>query len=241
MLQKPEAPTHLSVQPLYVQLREALVARIANGEWKSGSALPNEIALAREFGLSPGTVRKALDWLVAAGIIVRQQGRGTFVTEQTSTLRYERLCRPDGRVLAMDASPAEVEMGKPLARERERLGLASDDDVFRLKRTRSADKTLVMVEQIAVPAGLFPMLAGKRTVAYDLAKLAKEGQYLLGAASEWVSAGPLPGDIAPLLNATPGEIVVVLERVIVALSGTPLELRTAWCKLGDHHYRSIID
>ena len=48
-------------RPLYLQLRDALVERIARGQWKPGAAVPNEQDLAREFGVSPGTMRKALD------------------------------------------------------------------------------------------------------------------------------------------------------------------------------------
>ena len=49
--------------PLYVQLRNVLARRIADGEWKVGEPIPNEIDLAREYGLSAGTVRRALDWM----------------------------------------------------------------------------------------------------------------------------------------------------------------------------------
>ena len=76
MLQK-----KFTAQPLYVQLREALTRRIATGEWPPGEAIPNEIAIGREFGLSAGTVRKALDWMEQARLVSRQQGRGTFVID----------------------------------------------------------------------------------------------------------------------------------------------------------------
>ncbi|MDX2202251.1 MAG: GntR family transcriptional regulator [Hyphomicrobiaceae bacterium] len=239
MLQKPDPPAHLSVKPLYVQLREALIARIANGEWSSGQALPNELDIAREFELSPGTVRKALDWMVGAGIVVRQQGRGTFVTDQSSMCRYERLRRADGSILVMDASSADVEEDMPSPRERACLGLGDRDRVYRLRRTRSADGRMVMVEEIAVPAASFPQLAGVKRVAYDLAGLVRERQHLLGPGSERLLLAPVPAEVAALLGLKPGDRVMMLQRVIRSLEDVALEMRTAWCVPGAYYHVPI--
>ena len=65
-----------SVEPLYVQVRNLLAQRIASGVWAPGSMLPNEMELARELGVSPGTVRKALDSLESDRLVLRRQGRG---------------------------------------------------------------------------------------------------------------------------------------------------------------------
>lgn len=71
-------------RPLYLQVHDALEERIAAGEWKTDTAVPNENDLARHFGVSPGTMRKALDMLESKGIVSRRQGRGTFVTDPAS-------------------------------------------------------------------------------------------------------------------------------------------------------------
>ena len=71
----------LSTRPIYLQLRDALAERIASGEWKPGSAIPNEGDLAREFGVSAGTMRKALSLLEDEHLITRRQGRGTYVND----------------------------------------------------------------------------------------------------------------------------------------------------------------
>ena len=78
----PAAP--LSNRPLYLQTRDAVAERIAKGIWKTGFAIPNEGDLAREFGVSVGTVRKALGLLEEQHILNRQQGRGTFVNDRGS-------------------------------------------------------------------------------------------------------------------------------------------------------------
>src|SRR5262245_16436533 len=71
-------------QPLYLQLRDALAERIARGEWQPGTAIPNEATLAQEMGVSPGTMRKSLDLLEGERLLIRRQGRGTFVTDPGS-------------------------------------------------------------------------------------------------------------------------------------------------------------
>jgi GntR family transcriptional regulator len=67
--------SHFSTRPLYLQLRDALAERVAAGEWKPGTAIPNESDLAREFGVSAGTMRKALDLLEDEHLVTRRQGR----------------------------------------------------------------------------------------------------------------------------------------------------------------------
>src|SRR5687767_7723668 len=68
-----------SSNPLYEEIRQQVTHGLAGGEWKAGELIPSEIELARRFGVSKGTVRRALDDLVAEKILVRRQGRGTFV------------------------------------------------------------------------------------------------------------------------------------------------------------------
>ena len=70
-------------QPLYKQVYDTLIVRLADGFWKPGAALPSEFALADQLGVSQGTVRKALNQLVAENILVRRQGKGTYVSEHT--------------------------------------------------------------------------------------------------------------------------------------------------------------
>src|SRR5258706_2679685 len=68
---------------LYAQVRERLIERIRSGEWKPGQLIANEFEIAAEFGVSQGTARKAIGDLASEGLVVRRQGRGTFVVEHT--------------------------------------------------------------------------------------------------------------------------------------------------------------
>ena len=98
--------TRFSTKPLYLQLRDALAERIASGEWKPGTAIPNESDLAREFGVSAGTMRKALDLMEAEHLLTRRQGRGTFVNDQSSdelAVRFSNMRGPDGERIGGDS------------------------------------------------------------------------------------------------------------------------------------------
>ena len=92
-----------SMRPLYMQVRDLVLERITSGTWKPGAMLPAEVDLARELGISSGTVRKALDALEAEHVVSRRQGKGTFVndsTTQTLAWRYDKLRGKDGQAIA---------------------------------------------------------------------------------------------------------------------------------------------
>ncbi|MEO8566884.1 MAG: GntR family transcriptional regulator, partial [Betaproteobacteria bacterium] len=88
-------------RPLYLQLKDLLLRDMETRQWRPGEALPSEIELAARFGVSQGTVRKAIDALAADNLVVRRQGKGTFVAthteEKTSMFRFLRIRRSDGR------------------------------------------------------------------------------------------------------------------------------------------------
>src|ERR1700741_2827438 len=85
--------------PLYQQIKTLLVRSLQAGEWKPGEAIPSEMELAARFKGSQGTVRKAIDNLATENLLVRRQGKGTFVAthgEQTVQFRFLRLAPDDG-------------------------------------------------------------------------------------------------------------------------------------------------
>src|SRR5262245_22052084 len=100
MLSNREVHNRFLTRPLYMQVRDALAERIATGHWRPGAAIANEGDLAREFGVSSGTMRKALDLLESEHLLTRRQGRGTFVNDQTSeelSVRYSNIRNREGQ------------------------------------------------------------------------------------------------------------------------------------------------
>ena len=146
--------------PLYHQLEEILLERIGNGGFKANDRLPAEHDLAAEFGVSKITVRQALGNLAAAGVVRRDQGRGTFVAEPkveegpreltsfSQEMRRRGLC-PTSTVLRKEIVPAKAEIA-------EKLGLRPGDRVFRLKRLRLADGAAMGIQTAYIPADMVP-------------------------------------------------------------------------------------
>ena len=127
------ATRQFSHRPLYLQLRDALAERIATGAWKVGMAISSEGDLAREFGVSQGTMRKALDLMEHERLITRRQGRGTFVNDQSSdelALRYTNIRTPNGDRLIGDVRSPQITDGVANEMECARLCLPTGDRVL---------------------------------------------------------------------------------------------------------------
>ncbi len=229
-----------SKKPLYAQLRDALAERISAGAWKPGAAIANESDLAREFGVSAGTMRKALDLMEAERLLTRRQGRGTFVNDQASdelSLRFSSLRAANGQHLDGHAQTTLVGEDAASDEECERLQLGPHDRIYRIHRTRLHKNQPLMVEHAAVPAAMFPSLGEKVEVPSRIIVLAQQYGVLLGKAEERVSIGQAAKVVADALGIAPGAPVMVLDRVVQALDGRPVEWRVGWCHLADNYYR----
>src|SRR5947207_15869640 len=87
-------------RPLYLQIKGLLEKSLEAREWRPGQAIPSEIELASRFGVAQGTVRKAIEALAADNLVVRRQGKGTYVAthteEHTPQFRFLHIRRNDG-------------------------------------------------------------------------------------------------------------------------------------------------
>ena len=237
-------PRPFSKRALYLQVRDALVQRISSGAWKPGSAIPNESDLAGEMGVSAGTVRRALQTMEADRLITRRQGRGTFVKDQTSDEQADRFSnlrtadgeRANGQVLSVEmrtATATEVECT--------RLGLHADDPVYRIHRVRQHRGRVFLVEDVTLPAALFPGLAANRAIADSIRVLAQEYGILLGKVEERISMGVPPAGVANTLLVALDTPVMVLDRVVFMLDhDRPVEWRLAHCHFPDAYYLAVM-
>jgi GntR family transcriptional regulator len=217
--------------------------RIATGAWKPDTALPNEGELAREFGVSPGTVRKALERLEHVGLVVRRQGRGSFVCDLISgelVDRFATIRGADGGKVVATVSSVEIERAAATAEEADRLSLAAGDFVYRIGRILLDGDVPFMLEKVSMPAALFPGLEEKSNVAERISLLARQFGILPGRGSERIVAEPASGEVSKALGVGEGALVVVLDRVILALDGRPIEWRRGWCNLAGKHYQAQV-
>jgi GntR family transcriptional regulator len=235
-------PTNrFSTRPLYLQLRDALAERIAQGEWKPGNSIPNESDLAREFGVSSGTMRKALDLMEGEHLLTRRQGRGTFVNDQSSdalSMRFNNVRSRDGQRVAGRVKTLEMTEGKATDKERARLALQPQDGVYRVRRVRMhADKPF-MVEETSFPVTLFPGLIDSKNPSHRITVLAQQYGILLGKAEERITIQLADAAIAMHLGVAPDRPVMVLDRVVHGLDGNPVEWRVGYCHFTDQYYRA---
>jgi GntR family transcriptional regulator len=217
--------------------------RIATSAWRPGNALPNEGNLAREFGVSAGTVRKALERLEEMRLITRRQGRGSFVCDVTSSELMDRFATirgPDGGNVVANVGAVEIERVAATVEERARLCLAAEDPVYRIRRVLLARDGPFMIEKASMPAVLFPGLEQRGPVAEQVALLARQFGVLLGKGSERITIEPASRAVSEALGVVEGIGIAVLDRVIVAVDGRPVEWRMGWCNLAGKHYHAQI-
>ncbi len=229
----------LMTRPLYLQLRDALAERVASGEWKPGASIPNEFDLAREYEVSVGTIRKALDIMESERIVSRKQGRGTFIIDQTSdelSVRFSNVCDASGARFPGEAEVIDVSEGLADQQECVRLRIRSHEAVYRIRGVRRHEDWPYMVEQVSMPAVLFPNLLRINGFPHDISALAQAHGLLLGKAEERISVCPAPPDVAETLRVAPASPLIVLDRVMMTIDGRRIEWRVGQCNLGANHY-----
>src|SRR5262245_36477968 len=233
-----------STRPLYLQVRDALASRIAMGEWKPNAAIPNEGDLAREFGVSSGTMRKALDMMEGERLLTRRQGRGTFVNDQSSdelAVRYSNIRTADGERITGEVGFITIAQGSANAAECGRLRLRPDDKVWRVQRVRLHKGEPFMVEDVVMPAALFPDLDEQKELPSRIVVLAQQYGILLGKGDERVSIDAASPAVADALRLKPGAPILVLDRLVHDLSGRAVEWRLGMGNFADKYYLAEIN
>lgn len=229
--------------PAYIRLRNAFTRAVEDGTWQPDQAIPSEAELAAQYAVAVGTVRKAIDGLVADRILQRFQGRGTFVRRpefNSSLLRFFRLVGPDGApatpksvILAREVLPAS-------ARVAEALKLRAGAKIIRLHRLRLVDEAPILHEEISIPLTRFRPLA-KMPVAEmgDLLYPLYEsicGQ-IVANAQETLTIDVADVRDAELLATGMNAPIVVIERIASDHQRTPLECRTTRGKASGFAYK----
>lgn len=230
-------------RPLYLQVRDMLLGRITTGNWKPGMLIPNEIDLAREFGLSVGTVRKALDQLQAEHLLTRRQGRGTFVNDLASTehaSRFANLYNRDGTRLILQSKIVAVNAAAADESARRALELAQGASVINLVRIKSQNGARCVYETSTLPAALFAGLADDPEIPDEISALAQKYGQIAGSAEETISIAKADKDAAEKLSIPEGSALLSLDRKVFAVEGAPIEWRRAVCHLDGGYYKSMV-
>ena len=220
-------------QPLYKQVYDLLTARLVEGYWKPSQLLPSEMVLAEELGVSQGTVRKALNQMVAEKMLQRQQGKGTFVAEHTQEsdlFRFFRLREPHGEILI----PETVVLGssRRTASEDEikKLNLDANALVVELTRVRAIHNKPAIIEKVIQPLSVFPDIDKNTDLPNALYILYQEKYGItVMSVNDEIRAVEIPDAYAQHLDLAKGSPVLMIERSSVNIDGRVVELSTAYC------------
>ena len=219
--------------PLYLQVKRAVLDALAAGEWKQGEAIPPEKLLAERFGVSIGTLRKAIDDLTAENILVRHQGRGTFVAihaQNQHFFRFFRIVRQDGEKTYPTTELLRFRRVRANEETRSKLLLGAGTHVFEFVNRLSLHGDQALIDTIAVPEALFmglteAQLRERPSTLYSFYQNTF-GINVIGTA-ENARAITADDDHAALLGVAPGSPLLELRRVAYSYNRQPVEWRVS--------------
>jgi GntR family transcriptional regulator len=229
-------------RPLYIQVKDSLIRRLIDGVWQPGQIIPSEVDLAREIGVSQGTIRKALDTMTAENLLIRRQGRGTYVAEPAESrilFQYFRLVPdsdeasfPDSRILRWSREKAN-------RTERESLALPQNALVWRIARVRDLGGVPEIVETISLSAARFAGFDGLPGIPNNIYRLYSEKWGItIARAREKLKAVAASKADADALGCAEGTPLLRIDRIAFDLEGNPVELRVSRCRTENVHYLS---
>jgi GntR family transcriptional regulator len=230
--------------PLYRQIKALMVRDLQAGLWRPGEAIPSETELAARFKVSQGTVRKAVDELATDNLLVRRQGKGTFVAthaEQTTQFRFLRLQPDDGLAGGTQRRFIDCRRLRAPADVARALGLRSGDAAIQIKRVLSLRGAPVVFDEIWLPAAPFKGLTAERLSGYRgpmYGLFESEFGVRMIRAEEKIRAVAADAQAAELLAVAAGAPLLSVERLALTYGDKPVELRRGLYNTAAHHYRN---
>lgn len=231
--------------PLYRQIKGLIVRGLQTGEWKPGEAIPSELELAGRFRVSQGTVRKAIDEMAAENLLVRRQGKGTFVathSEQKIQYRFLRLQPEVGDgPQPMQREFLECRRTRAPADVARALDLRAGDVAVQIRRTLAQGGRPLVLDDIWLPGHLFKGLTAERLSDYRgplYGLFETEFGVRMIRAEEKIRAVAADAGAAAILQVEPGTPLLSVERLALTYGDKPVELRRGLYNTVTHHYRN---
>lgn len=247
MSDTPEIPSMgAAFQPLYAQVKALMTQRIASGGWQPGEMIPNEFQLAAEFNVSQGTVRKALTALEADKLIVRRQGRGTYVarhTPQRALFQFFRMVGPDDQRLTPSSKPLAQKQQKANKEQARLLGIATGEIVHVITRIRYFGEDPAVFERIFIPVALMPdLFITPATEMTDEMYVIYQERFriTIAHARERLRAVGATREEARHLGVAESHPLLEVIRVARDINGKSVELRISRCKTTAYSYATEV-
>lgn len=230
--------------PLYQQIKGLITQSLQAGEWKPGEIIPSEVDLAGRYKVSQGTVRKAIDELAAENLLVRRQGRGTFVAthhEDRVQFRFLRLAPDSGEPHHPPSRLIECRRMRAPAEIARQLDLRAGDGVILIRRMMDFSDRPTVLDEIWLPGSLFRGLTAEKLNEYKgpmYGLFEDEFGTRMIRAVEKVRAVAADDMTADLLKVPKGFPLLSVERVSYTYGDKPVEVRRGWYVTTEHHYQN---
>jgi GntR family transcriptional regulator len=243
----PASASSPTFSPLYQQIKALITQSLQSGEWKPGELIPSEVELANRFKVSQGTVRKAIDELAAENLVMRKQGKGTFVSthhEARAHFRFLRLMPDEGVPHYPESKFIEVKRMRAPADVARLLDLKSGDAVVFIKRVQSFDGVPTIVEELWLPGATFKGLTAERLVEYKgpmYGLFESEFGTRMIRATEKIRAVCADAGASALLRIAANTPLLASERVSFTYGDKPVELRRGLYLTEHHHYHNELN
>jgi GntR family transcriptional regulator len=228
--------------PLYQEVKRKLMDSLRGGEWKPGEMIPAEKRLCERFGVSVGTLRKAVDELAAENILMRHQGRGTFVTSHSPDrymFGFFHICGKDGQKEYPQVEFVSLSSEKADTHSARRLGIRTGAKVYRIINRLSLAGKPVIVDNIVLPERFFAGLTDshvreRRTTLYQLYQ-DSFGVAVLRTEERLEAQGANPA-VAELLGLEQGTPLLHIIRRAMTFRDEVVELRHSYVLTTQHEY-----
>ena len=241
------APHSAAFSPLYQQIKGLILQGLDRGEWKPGESIPSELELAARFQVSQGTVRKAIDELAAENLLIRRQGKGTFVAthnEAKVRFRFLRLTPDESGPVPSSSQILDCRRTKASAEIAAALDLRAGDAVVNMRRVLSFDEVPTILDDIWLPGSVFKGLTLESLLRYRgpmYALFESELGVSLVRAEEKIRAVAASDVQAELLRVASGSPLLQVERIAYTYGDRPMELRRGHYVTERYHYRNSLN
>jgi len=233
--------------PLYVQVKQRITEELVSGKWKSGDMIPSEIELANDFKVSQGTVRKAIDALSIEKILVRRQGKGTYVTthdEEQIQLRFLRLTSTKGHKEKLESELFSFKKIRVSSYVAKQLNLIPGSPVFQIKRLLTFAKKPLILDEIYISSSVFKglneeMINQKKGSLYRLYE-SRYGVQMLNA-NEKIKAVAAGDEVSKILGIPRKTPLLSIERLSYTYGEKPVEWRLGLCLTENYHYQTELE
>jgi len=233
--------------PLYIQVKQKITQELMSGNWRAGDLIPSEIELAQSYQVSQGTVRKAIDELSIEKILIRRQGKGTYVTthnEEQIQLRFLRLTSSKGNKEKLESQLLSFEKTRVNSYVANRLNLRPGSSVYKIKRVLTFAKKPLILDEIYISTIPFKglnaeMINQKKGSLYRLYE-SNYGIQMLNA-DEKIKAVSAEAEVSKLLNIKKGHPLLGIERVSYTYGNKPIEWRLGLCLTDEYHYQTELE